>query len=489
MTLRILIAIALLSLPAAAQKRVVVKPKDTGAALINPGMGWNLHHYDNNIVRYGVDLAPSDTVDDFPGASVVYLRLAWSFVEPEEGRFDWAIVDTPAQRWIAKGKQVALRFTCAENSRSTPYATPEWVRKAGAKGHFYTSGKGADPEGSAWEPDYDDPVFLQKLDNFLAAVATRYDGSPEVAYIDIGSFGIWGEGHTGQSTKLPYSGATIRRHVDLHVKHFKKTLLVINDDHANHGRGIEAVLYARDRGVGLRDDSILVQGGENAYYKAWLAPMFWPTLPVIVESQHYGHAKDRDNSWGDGSMYLKSVEDYHASYATVHWYPREFYKANRDLVDRINMRLGYRLQLLEASWPEQVNAAGQFEVGYTWRNAGVAPCLPGGYPAITLKDEKGGIAGVFVDEEFDMRALPVGPPGQAQPIGREEQRVFHKQSSKPHARFRLPPASILKPGTYSMYISVGNRTGTPRLALPLADDDTQRRYKLGTIRVASPEGK
>ena len=48
-------------------------------------------------------------MDDFPGVNVVYLRLAWSYIEPEEGKFNWSVVDTPAQRWIAKGKQVAFR--------------------------------------------------------------------------------------------------------------------------------------------------------------------------------------------------------------------------------------------------------------------------------------------------------------------------------------------------------------------------------------------
>src|ERR1035437_7916845 len=92
-------------------KRIIVKPRDAGEALINPGMGWVFHHYDNGIKNYGLELAPSDTVDDFPGASTIYLRLAWSYLEPKEGQFNWSILDTPAQRWIAKGKKIALRFT------------------------------------------------------------------------------------------------------------------------------------------------------------------------------------------------------------------------------------------------------------------------------------------------------------------------------------------------------------------------------------------
>ena len=116
--------------------RVVVKPQDTGVALVNPDMGWTLMFYSNIPQNYGSKLEPSDTVDDWPGLAVVYLRIPWAFVEPEEGRFNWALLDTPAQRWIAKGKRVAFRITCSENWAD--FATPDWVRKAGAKVVPYT---------------------------------------------------------------------------------------------------------------------------------------------------------------------------------------------------------------------------------------------------------------------------------------------------------------------------------------------------------------
>jgi hypothetical protein len=204
-------------------------------------------------------------------------------------------------------------------------------------------------------------------------------------------------------------------------------------------------------------------------------------VPVVLESEHYGDSRD-EKTWGDGNRYLDAVEDYHASYATCHWYPREFLKECRPLIDRINLRLGYRLQLLEASWPEEVRRGGDLTVGYRWKNGGVAPCLPGGYPAIALKNSLGGIAGVFVDEDFDMRSLPVGAPGKAEAVGREAKPI--SQASKPLMPFHLPPARILKAGRYTLWISVGTRTGTPRIALPLAGDDGQRRYRLGEILVA-----
>ncbi len=464
----------------AGSRRTTVHPKDTGEALVNPGMGWVFHHYDDNIIRYGLDLAPSDTVDEFPGASVIYLRLAWSYIEPEEGKFNWSVVDTPAQRWIAKGKQVAFRFTCTETGQTQPYATPEWVRKAGARGYHFVPGKGIVEESPMWEPDYDDPVFLDKLDHFLAAAAARYDGNPEVAFIDVGSFGVWGEGHTGATTRLPYTAATVKEHIDLYRKHFKHTLLVANDDFSNQGRGLEVLYYARKLGLTLRDDSILVRGGDRAWHHAYLADNFWPALPVILESEHYGPSRER-GYWQDGSLYLKAIEAYHASYASVHWYPREFLEKNRELIHRINQRLGYRLQLLEASWPAEVQREEPLVIGYRWRNAGVAPCLPGGFPTITLKDSNDGVAAVFVDEGFNVRVLPVGPPGKALPVGRQQK--ASSQADRPLISFTLPPDPIFKPGTYNVYISIGTRSGTPKIALPLAGDDGQRRYRLGAITV------
>ncbi len=166
-----------------------VRPADNGAALANPGMGWVFHYYDNVPAHYGSKLAPSDTLDSWPGLSVIYLRIPWSFVEPAEGHYRWSVLDTPAQRWIAKGKQVAFRISCCESW--TRWATPQWVADAGAKGYNFRPGAGVPADGPFWEPDYDDPVFLAKLDRFLAAMAARYDGNPDVAFVDVGSLGVF----------------------------------------------------------------------------------------------------------------------------------------------------------------------------------------------------------------------------------------------------------------------------------------------------------
>ena len=55
----------------------------------------------------------------------------------------------------------------------------------------------------------------------------------------------------------------------------------------------------------------------------------------------------------------------------------------------------------------------------------------------------------------------------------------------PVGTFVLPT----KLGAYDVFLSAGLRDGTPRIALPMADGDGQRRYKVGTIRVVDGPAK
>ncbi len=459
-----------LALSAVAQDRETIRPVDDGRVLLNPGMGWTLHFYSNVPQNYGSKLEPSDTLAWFPGCSVAYLRIPWAYLEPEEGVFNWAILDTPAQRWIARGGQIALRITCSESWLR--FATPEWVKNAGAKGVFWDYGKGVSEKGAFWDPDFADPIFLSKLEQMLKALAARYDGNPSVAFLDIGTYGLWGEGHTGASSQVPQAkmDEDVKRHIDLHVKVFPRTLLCISDDvsgHDNQSGNYPLLDYARARGVTLRDDSILVQPPPRSWYHADQAARYWPMLPVILEHEHYGSSVHR-KAWDPGLL-LKSVEDYHASYMSIHWWPRQLLEENREVVEKIGRRLGYRLQLRELTAPKEVAVGQWFEVRWTWANAGVAPCYGGGFPALTLKDAKGGLVAVLVDDGFDVKSLPVAAPGEAKPVPRA-------------CRFRAGHvAPTTAPGEYEVFVSVGRRDGTPVYALPMAGDDGARRYAVGRL--------
>lgn len=446
-------------------------PTDHGRALVNPDMGWTMHFYSNVPTNYGSQLEPEDVLDDFPGLSTVYLRLPWAFIEPEKGKFNWEWLDTPAQRWISVGKKVALRITATENW--TLSGTPEWVFQAGARYHEVDHYK---------EPEYDDGIFLSAVEHFVSEMARRYDGNPNVAFIDIGHFGMWGEGHTEVTTPrhhISWGFETQKRIIDIYCKYFKHTQLVISDDFAGHDRpGLHFPIidYALSRGVTLRDDSILVQPAPRSWYHSEMASLFWPTMPVVLEHEHYGGSVQR-GAW-DKELLLRAVEEYHASYLSIHWWPRIELDENRDIIDRINRRMGYRIQLSEVRWPQTVRKGQPFRLCASWRNAGVAPCYPGGYPCFTLKNEKGGIVSVLVDEGLNVRELPVAGPDES--VGeavRDSSYIVARAMENSFGTF----TRSCKAGHYRIYFSVGTLDGTPTLQLPYDGDDGQKRYLMGDI--------
>jgi hypothetical protein len=98
---------------------------------------------------------------------------------------------------------------------------------SGAKGGYYRAGKETGPDGP-WN-QYDDPVFLAKLDKFLAAFAARYDGKPWLRYLTSAASAIGAKAIPGR--EVAWSGfAACKKHVDIHLKHFKRSLLVLSDD-------------------------------------------------------------------------------------------------------------------------------------------------------------------------------------------------------------------------------------------------------------------
>jgi hypothetical protein len=311
----------------------------------------------------------------------------------------------------------------------------------------------------------------------------------------VGSFGIWGEGHT----KTVYSRDTRKQHIEMHAHHFKSTLIALNDDLGKDpGKSARLDDLIPDTGrYTLRDDSILVNSNSRAYRSAHLAERFWPKEPVILESEHYG-GNGGSAHWDHGAKYAESVEAYRASYISIHWYPREFLAENKELVRKINLRLGYRLNLLEASWPETILLGNEFAFVSKWRNAGVAPCYPGGFVALTFKTAKDGIVAVFVDESWNFRTLEVDQTGPESKVvefndggskenGKDPLRSIalpipgSAPSQELRSSFRL--SEVVKAGKYQVFISVGERDGTPKLELPLKDHDGHRRYRLGSVEV------
>ncbi len=340
----------------------------------NPDKGWYAHYYDNGITKYCAHYDPNDTLEDFPLMDHAYLRLAWGYLEPKEGEFNWQLLDQIVDPWVAAGKRVSFRVSCKETSMQLDgYATPKWVFDAGAK---YT----VMPDGSV-EPDYGDSVFLEKLNNFHRAFAERYDGCEEVVYIDLGSYGDWGEFHCCSSSRKDWPVEVIKKHIDIHVNNYKHTQLSISDDvvgsrdTCTREEKQEILNYIIDNGITIRDDGISVtwfadRFGFNTLRSEEIYDRAWRKFPTILELEHYD-TTIKSGWYLEGWPFLASVQGSHATYAGFHGEPRKWLAENPELAIMMANHLGYWYFLYGVDIAEKIG--NEFNIKFYWENKGAAP--------------------------------------------------------------------------------------------------------------------
>lgn len=269
-----LLAALLVSVPlvgAAGESNIVsLQFREVDTLFANPGQGW-----------MSQQRSPRGE-PRFP-CSVAYIRFNWGDAEPEEGNFNWKLIDDVIAAWKPRAAAVAMRVMTCNAHSSGFYTSPKWLFDAGCKSFEYLVG-GDDPTSGGKrvpriEPDYSDPIYLEKHGAFLKALGERYDGRPEVEFLDIGSYGVWGEWHTQHPAPL-----VVRKQiVDLYLRAFRKTPLVFMSDDA------EVLNYALAQGTGFRRDGV----GSPWHEQNWIGSKkyagvagmaeTWKRAPVVFE--------------------------------------------------------------------------------------------------------------------------------------------------------------------------------------------------------------
>lgn len=338
--------------PAAAPVRRQFAEVD--AVFANPGQGW-------------MTSARRPPASPRLPYSVAYVRFNWADAEPEEGRYHWALIDDVIAAWRPLGVTVALRvMTCNAHSAGY-YTSPKWYFDAGGKGHEYLRG-GDDPTSGGRripriEPDYADPLYLEKHGAFLKALGARYDGHPDLEFLDIGSYGIWGEWHTPNPAPLE-----VRQHiVDLYLAAFRRTPLVFMSDDA------EVLAYALSRGTGFRRDGV----GSPWHEQNWIgSPKYaavpdmgevWKRAPIVFEwFGDYDYLRSRQWSFEAAVDFMlhNHVTVIHDNLGRV---PPEALPRLLELA----RRAGARFVLREITHPAAVPSGTALPLTLTWANTGV----------------------------------------------------------------------------------------------------------------------
>jgi len=329
--------------------------RDDKTVLKNPHKGWYWHYIDNGCSRgaYRRDTDPNDTLLDFPGLNHLYLRIDWADIEIEDGVCDWSYIDSTIDHWGSLGYKFTFRV-CTFEGPGIEYAAPKWLRELGANGW--------ESEGGSWQPDYGDPIYLEKLERFMSEFGAKYNDHPLVEYVDIGTFGTWGEGHNGYGAVKYFPVEVLKKHVNLHLKYFPDKPVIVNDDminsdlwEENEGRQ-EFFEYCVGKGLGLRDDTVLCEGYSGTRYDNLLTPFlfdsFYEAAPVDIEITHFHTIEDR--TFKDGLPLCEALRRAHASYCGFHGYPRPWLEKAPHLTEYLANRLGYWYFINGAEIPECV---------------------------------------------------------------------------------------------------------------------------------------
>lgn len=164
----------------------------------------------------------------------------------------------------------------------------------------------------------------------MRAYGEKYNGDERIEYIDIGTFGRWGEGH---SQTTPYGYDVLKAHIDLHLKYFPDTQIIINDDLIRHltennvsdAKRLEEYRYFH--GIGMRDDGVCVERfcPKNIYStmeEPSMLNLFSIEAPTDIELEHYHQISEE---FLRGALpYLESLRGSGATYTGFHRFEEQW---------------------------------------------------------------------------------------------------------------------------------------------------------------------
>jgi hypothetical protein len=430
---------------AADAEMVRVQFREVDTPFSNPGQGW-----------MNQQRSPK-TEPRFP-CSVVYVRYGWAEAEPVEGQYNWKLLDDAIAAWKPRGAAIAFRvMTCSAHSAGY-YTSPKWLFDAGCKGFEYLVG-GDDPTSGGKripriEPDYNDPLYLAKHGAFLKALGERYDGHPAIEFLDIGSYGVWGEWHT----KHPAPVAVRKQIVDLYLRAFHKTPLVFMSDDA------EVLAYALAHGTGFRRDGV----GSPWHEKTWIGSKkyaavegmadTWKRAPIVFEwFGNYDYLQSRQWSF-DAAVNFMLANHVTLINDNVGRVPPEAMPQ----LEKLARLAGARFVLRELVHPKTVRSGTSLPLQMRWANVGVGKLHHRYVLRFSLLDSEG--RPVFTaDAKTDPRGWLPGEHNLAE---------------------SLQLSATLKPGDYKLTVEMVD-LGNQRRSFRLAMDAPEKagRYTLSQVRV------
>ncbi len=466
-------------------ERLVFTPIELSDPIVNPKMGWLSYAF------YPTEGTELVALSDY--STVVYSNYWWwRELEPDfDGDYRWDLVDTWISDWSAQGRQVAIGVHLTDPT-SSPYCMelPDWLF-AQVDGRWIDSFYGYPvTEACGWEfePYYWDEVLIEEHAELLGALANERASRPEwqdgIAWIDVSSYGYWGEWHSEITwPSQTVHDDTLRTLLEQYVEAFPRnaadpldlSMNAIDDEAVSRAYAIEDLgAHMVRRGMGYYT---AVSDDERAF------------LADHADSSrvHGEFGSFTGGLWtGDFPDPTTTTEDavndaLSQQASLLGWFVAEPLQTQTEthsgetLEDYFQKRAGYRLVPSEVAFPSAVAPGSSLLLEQVWYQKGVGGLRDRMYLGAWLVQGDERIA-LGVDENFDPSSWPAAEP-------------YWEPSAGPYdasSRFTVPEEASA--GVYTLEIAVVDGSGDPAVNLAIEnkhseDAFTWGRYALGEVEV------
>ncbi len=326
---------------------VTITPQEDTSLIQIAGCGFHTFHKfasnDPSLSSVGI---PSGTA---------YFRWTWLDYEPQDSQFNWALIDNTLSSARACGQTFLFRIM---GDAAPATDIPQWLINLGAPVRQTSC------EGNHGMLDLDNATVQHYLFRLIREMGKRYDDNPDLAGLDIGVYGLWGEWHVYCDTALMPTVATRLKIIDSIYYYFPNTPLLSGVDDKPRG------VYAASKGrSSWRADCW--GGGAWFDYSSYplmnsMIPNAWKTGPVGLESC------GTMSGWSVPiTAAVDSAINWHANFA--HNKSATIPTADVPEVKRLVKAMGFRLVLRSVTYNNTMAAGSNASIVMDWDNLGIAP--------------------------------------------------------------------------------------------------------------------
>lgn len=305
---------------------------------------------------------------------LAFVLIKWSELEPEEGQYAFDEVEEKYHMDYLRKENVrfVIRIVADYPSDEKHMDIPQWLYDK-----TYGSGQWYDNEyGKGFSPDYYNIEFIRAHERLINAVGERYRSDENIAYIELGSLGHWGEWHVNShSQRESFPLKTVSdKYVKPYLNNFPSSKLLLRRPYD----------IGKTEGLGLYNDSF----GEKNSHDMWLS---WINLGYISDQNGEKLSDMRDfykiapsggefSSVKDISTYymddfdstMEYVRESHTTFLGPHCGAELFDSEYTDNVKILSASMGYCFRLGEVVLKKKMFSK-RLELSINIENCGVAP--------------------------------------------------------------------------------------------------------------------